>query len=101
MALTATITKLSYSTIKSSLGMINPYEVIMSPNKENIHYSVIGRMSLQDLAEKLSDSLRKEKMKYPKTVIFCRRCVKCVRKYCLFVCVRVCVCVCVCVCVKF
>lgn len=64
--------------------MINPYEVIMSPNKENIHYSVIGRMSLQDLAEKLSDSLRKEKMKYPKTVIFCRRCVKCVRKYCLY-----------------
>ena len=41
MALTATVTKSSYAIIKSSLGMINPHEVIVSPNKDNIHYSVI------------------------------------------------------------
>ena len=53
--------------------MLQPHDVIESPNKDNIYYSVIKKMTVQELVFKLSEGLQKERLKFPKTVIFCRR----------------------------
>ena len=53
MALTATVTKLSYAIIKSSMGMVDCHDVIESPQKDNIFYGVIRKMTIQQLVTDL------------------------------------------------
>ena len=73
LALTATVTQYSYAVIRSSLGMLQPHDVIESPNKDNIYYHVMKKLTVQELVSKLSEGIRKERLKFPKTVLFCRR----------------------------
>ena len=43
MALTATATKTSQRDICKKLGMVNPFILSHSPNKQNIKYSIVKK----------------------------------------------------------
>ena len=75
MALTATVTKATFASIISSLGMVNPVCVMTSPHKMNVTYRVVGKQSMKDFMKVIVRrcTARQQHNLYPKTIIFCRR----------------------------
>ena len=74
LALTATVTKESYHNITTALQMKDHVTISETPEKRNITYKVVQKMSVFALANILSRgiSLRK-KLNFPRTVVFCCR----------------------------
>ena len=73
LALTATVTKESYHNITTALQMKDHVIISESPEKRNIKYKVVQKMSVFALANILSRGIRERKLDFPKTVVFCRR----------------------------
>ena len=75
MALTATVTQETFRVITVAMGMTDPYLILASPEKPNIKYVVLQKLSALNLSQRLAKGIIAKGKKYPKTVIFCRRCV--------------------------
>ncbi len=67
MALTDTLTKTTLATIIARLALISPAILATSLQRNNIYYSVVPW-----LAKQLSQEFDVKRVKFPKTVIFCR-----------------------------
>ena len=76
MALTAAATK---GTFKERLSLNNPVVVGISPNRPNIFLSLAPPMKLPCFAESIGDQLKKRRLTFPKTVIFCQNYEDCAR----------------------
>ena len=73
MALTATATKTSRKTICHVLGMMKPVVVAESPNKTNIKYSVLPKLStIEETFAPLMEEVQRARVNVDKTIIFCR-----------------------------
>jgi ATP-dependent DNA helicase RecQ len=76
MALTATASDSLISGIIEDTGMLNPYIVQISPDKENLIYSCEEISSIDDFRP-LAESLQHDRMDFPRTIIYCQRQVDC------------------------
>ena len=73
MALTATATKTSRRDICKKLGMVNPFVLSQSPNKQNIKYSVVRKDEGIEIAfAPLLEELKTNRESTERTIIFCR-----------------------------
>lgn len=72
MALTATVTKETFRVITVAMGMTHPHVISASPEKSNIKYMVVKKLSALNVAQCLARGILQRKM-YPKTIVFCRR----------------------------
>ena len=81
MALTATATRATFEVVKERLSLIDPVVVGVSPNRPNIFLSVVPAIKLESLAENICSTLKKERIHYPKTVVFCRSYQDCMNLY--------------------
>lgn len=52
--------------------MENVKVIGLSPNRSNIHLSVLKNVTLVNLIKPITDKLKKEDIGYPKTLLFCR-----------------------------
>ena len=73
--MTATASADTKQAILRCLQIKNPVEVDESPDKSNIFFGVLPHMGIQDLAKVLAKGVRRLGSSYPKTLVFCRRCV--------------------------
>lgn len=86
MALTATATRRLREDVASSLGMIAPCTILLSPDKVNLRYTVV------DMRGKNSDKffipiiheLQLKRTLLPRVIIFCRLKADCGKLYSLF-----------------
>lgn len=72
MALTATATKQTLSIVKLRLAMVDPYMVGLDSARSNIKYSVMPSSTADELTSSLADELISDRLKTPKTIIFCQ-----------------------------
>ena len=72
LAVTATSTKSTLDCIVQRLGMENVRIVGMSPNRDNIHLSVVQNVTLFEFMQPIVGALKDKGVNYPKTLIFCR-----------------------------
>jgi len=73
MALTATATKSTRKDICKSLGLVDPAFVLRSPEKPNIIYKVVLKISeLEEVFAPLVEELQRRRRNMEKTIIFCR-----------------------------
>ena len=75
LGLTATATKKTRTDIIESLGMVNPVEILGNPDRPNISFSSSSRPDrgedkLNEILVPLVESLKKERTKFPFTVVF-------------------------------
>lgn len=75
LGLTATATKKTRTEIIESLGMFNPIEIVVNPDRPNIYFSSSARPDrgdekLNDILRPLVDHLKGERMEFPLTVVF-------------------------------
>ncbi|XP_068723416.1 uncharacterized protein [Montipora capricornis] len=75
LGLTATATKKTRTDIIESLGMVNPVEILGNPDRPNICFSSSSRPDrgedkLNEILVPLVESLKKERTKFPFTVVF-------------------------------
>ena len=71
VAVTATATRPTYDCIVSKLSMENICIIGTSPDRSNIHFSVIGTKHLAEFINPISRDLKEQTVGYPKTLIFC------------------------------
>ena len=69
LALIATVTKESYHNITTALQMKDHVTISESPEKRNIKYKVVQKMSVFAHANILSRGTRERKLDFPKTVV--------------------------------
>lgn len=81
MALTATATVKSRNNIIKIMGMCDPVIVSESPEKSNLIYRVQERTTINSVFMPLVETLRKERIKTPRVIIFCRQCEECATLY--------------------
>jgi len=73
MAMTATATKPTRKDICKSLGLVKPVIIIKSPEKPNIIYKVIKKITgIEETFASLVEDLRKNRTNTDKTIIFCK-----------------------------
>ena len=75
VAMTATATKTTTATIIRNLELRNPVQIIQSPHRANIHYSVI-RMehdNIEEIFKPLIEDLKANRYNTERTIIFCQR----------------------------
>ena len=72
MALTATATRTTLSSVKSRLAMEDPVIVCLPPDRSNIKIIVEPCPDLSELCEELAKDLHENRTKTTKTVVFCR-----------------------------
>ena len=72
LALTATATKLTFEIVADGLGLMNPAVVATSCNRSNIKLLVRAKQTLEEFSFDLSQKLKSDKQKHPKTIVFCR-----------------------------
>ena len=84
MALTATATRPTFESVVSRLSMENVAVVGASSVRDNIRYSVHPMMSMDEFCYKIAEDVRTLGIRYPKTVIFCRKYSDCASLYFLF-----------------
>ena len=73
MALTATVTQETFRVITVAMGMTDPYLILASPEKANIKYIVVQRLSALNLAQRLAKGILAKGAKYPKIIIFLQK----------------------------
>ena len=75
VALTATASKTDISSIKESLNLRNPLEVIGNPNRPNIHYRKVFRKGddidfFEELLQPIACDLKAKTVDYPITIMY-------------------------------
>ena len=75
VALTATASKADVISIKRSLNLKNPVEIIGNPDQPNVFYEKIVRKGtdlefFQELLGKIASDLLQKKLDYPLTVLY-------------------------------
>ena len=75
VALTATASKSDISSIKESLKLRNPLEVIGNPNRPNIHYKKVFRKGediefFEELLQPIACDLKAKTVNYPITIMY-------------------------------
>ena len=84
MALTATATKDVRVEVERVLGMRAPDVIAVSPSKGNISYAVRRCETLTDTFIPLLQRLQRERLIFPRTIIYCRRLSDCGDLYVFF-----------------
>ena len=72
LALTATATKEVCLKVSSTLGMMRPVVVALSPSKKNLSYSVGTFTTFSETLKPLLDRLKKERGGCPRTIVYCQ-----------------------------
>ena len=72
MALTATATQKTVHIIKNRLSMEDPVVISCTPFRNNISYIVAPKISLVNFLSGLCSDLKRERVNFPKTIIFAR-----------------------------
>ena len=87
MALTATATSSLKIEVEKLLGMKEPFEIILSPDKSNIIYSVSeikGEMTNHPLFLYLVEELKTKRASIPRVLIYCKNKPDCATLYWFF-----------------
>ena len=84
VALTATATSKLRAQVALTLGMTDELVVSLSPCKANIMYSVRSMTTVADTFLPMVEKLCKERVLFPRTIIYCRRYEDCAELYQLF-----------------
>ena len=69
MALTATATAETFSTVTKQLSMWKPILVALSPCRVNIMYKVHPKVSVQEFSDSLCAELAEKRTGFPKTIV--------------------------------
>ena len=72
LALTATATKSTREVVIKLLNMKNPSIISTSPSKDNVIYTVSKKNCMEDVVEKVKDSIILEGINFHKVIIYCR-----------------------------
>lgn len=81
MALTATATAETLRIVSNRLCMINPVIVALPPHRDNVCYQVKNKIDLEEFSTRLCTNLERERLNYPKTIIYCRTYQSCINMY--------------------
>lgn len=81
MALTATATRKTFQCILSRMSMKDYALIALPPSRSNIRYSVKDLPTQEDFTSAIASEIRKHGVKFPKTVIFCRKYRECTSLY--------------------
>ena len=81
IALTATATVSTRNKVITTLGMVDPYILAISPHKPNIAYWVSEMKPLEVTFAPLIDELRRKRCRMPRVIIFCQRYDDCAALY--------------------
>ena len=81
MAVTATATLETFEAVKYRLSLQEPVIVGISPNRPNIFLEVFPPMLLKPFVEIVTSDMKRERINYPKTIIFCRTYQDCIDWY--------------------
>ncbi len=73
LALTATATEKTMEVVTQRLALRDLAIVALPPNRPNIMYRVQPLQSLEEITSAFSDNLRRQRIDYPKTVVFCQK----------------------------
>ena len=73
MALTATATQETLRVVSERLSMRNVAIVSLPPGAANITYSIQPLQHLDEFTDAICEEIGKERVRYPKTVIFCQK----------------------------
>jgi len=84
MALTATASDTTMRDIIHDVGMCHPVIVQVSPDKPNLSYGVQRVDDLRNAFMPLIMSLKRKRLEFPRTIIFCTRQIDCGSLYDLF-----------------
>ena len=84
MALTATATSKLHTQVSQTLGMNDELVVPVSPCKANVMYAVSAFTTIPETFSPMVEKLRVERLIFPKTIIYCRRCKDCANLYIFF-----------------
>lgn len=83
LALTATATNTTKGLISRSLRLDDPFVISVSPDRPNVHYSVV-RIPVRDVTvpfKWLVEDLQRERRNLAKTIVFCRSIAACTKLY--------------------
>jgi len=83
LVLSATVTQKIFSEVLERLFLTTVYLVAMTPQRSNIRYTVRPEVTIGELSEELSSSLKEKRREYPKTIVFCRNYQHCSQIYVL------------------
>ena len=72
MALTATATHSLRLDLARFIGLKNPIMIVQPPCKSNLMYCVTKFLSIETNFTPLLEKLRKERVMFPRTIIYCR-----------------------------
>ena len=72
MALTATATLSLRLDLASIIGLKHPTMIVQSPCKPNVLYSFSDFVSIETNFSPILQNLRKERVNYPRTIVYCR-----------------------------
>ena len=73
MALTATATLTTQKSVCETLGMIDPVVISVTPNRPNIHYTVVLKTaSIEETFSPMVEEVRLQRLHTPRAVVFCR-----------------------------
>lgn len=81
IALTGTVTSEIFKVVCTKLSLDDPVTIGLSPNRDNIKYYLEPLPSINVLCELLSENLLSHRVKFPKTLIFCRTIAECASLY--------------------
>ena len=73
LALTATATTETFSIVSKTLSMQAPNLISLPPQRDNIIYEVVGKVTKEIFISRLSQELRHKKTSFPKTVVYVRK----------------------------
>ena len=81
IAVTATATLETFEAVKYRLSLQEPVIVGISSNRPNIFLEVSPCMQLKPFVETIASDLKRDRITYPKTIIFCRSYQDCIERY--------------------
>ena len=84
MAMTATASKEVRKKVSSTIGLLNPVVVAISPCKMNIVYNVSNFVSISENFGPVLYELREKLTAMNRVIIYCRRIEECSDLYCFF-----------------
>lgn len=81
IAVTATATRETFEAVKYRLSLQEPVVVGISPDRPNIFLEVSSCMLLKPFIETVASEMKRKRLNYPKTIIFCRSYQDCIEWY--------------------
>jgi superfamily II DNA helicase RecQ len=70
--MTATANEKTKAVITNTLQLSPPTVIELSADRENIFYGIVKGTTIEKLASVLAMGLKKYRLDYPKTIVFCR-----------------------------